>query len=58
MTIPEHGHIPIPLQTAQVGVTQINGIETLPQPHRRSRLSRIRGTLVKKTGGGDIARRE
>jgi hypothetical protein len=30
MTIPEHGYIPIPLQTAQVGVTQINGIETLP----------------------------
>ena len=37
---------------------QIDGIESLPQPHRRSRLSCIRGALVKKTGRGDIARRE
>jgi hypothetical protein len=58
MTIPEQGHIPIPLQTAPVGAIQINGIKTLPQPHRRSRLSCIRGTLVKKTGRGDIACRE
>ena len=58
ITIPEHGHIPIPLQIAQMGATQIDGIEGLPQPHRRSRLSCIRGTLVKKTRRGDIARRE
>ncbi len=58
MTIPEHGHIRIPVQTAPMGGVQIDGIESLPQPHRRSRLSCIRGALVKKTGRGDIARRE
>jgi hypothetical protein len=50
MTIPEHGHIRIPVQTAPMGGVQIDGIESLPQPHRRSRLSCIRGALVKKTG--------
>ena len=39
MTIPEHGHIRIPVQTAPMGGVQIDGIESLPQPHRRSRLS-------------------
>src|ERR1700739_2306769 len=61
MTIPEHGHIRIPVQTAPMGGVQIDGIERLTQPHRRSRLSSlrcIRGALVKKTGRGDIARRE
>ncbi len=30
MTIPEHGHIRIPVQTAQMGAIQIDGIESLP----------------------------
>ena len=54
-TIPGRGHVPVPLQTAHVGAIQIDGIESLPQSHRRSRLSCIRGTLVKKTGRGYIA---
>jgi hypothetical protein len=57
MTIPEHGYIPIPLQTAQVGVTQINGIETLPNL-TAARASPASAARVKKTDGGDIARRE
>src|SRR6202030_3313622 len=48
MTIPEHGHIRIPVQTAPMGGVQIDEIESFPQPHRRSRLSCIRGALVKK----------
>ena len=58
MTIPEHRHFRIPVQTAQMGAIQIDGIESLPQPNRRSGLPCTRGTLVEKTGRSDIARRE
>jgi hypothetical protein len=30
MTIPEHGHMRIPVQTTQMGAIQIDGIESLP----------------------------
>jgi hypothetical protein len=53
-TIPEHGRARIPLQTVQMGVIQIDGIESLSQSHRRSRFSSIRGALVMKTCRGDI----
>ena len=56
MTIPEHGHIRIPVQTAPMGGVQIDGIESFPKPHRRSRLSCIRGALVKKTGSNTSIR--
>ncbi|HEY2538664.1 MAG TPA: hypothetical protein VGI28_04090, partial [Stellaceae bacterium] len=58
MTIPEHGRTRIALQTTQMGVIQIDGIESLPQPQRGLRLSCIGGALEKKTCRGDIARCE
>jgi hypothetical protein len=57
-TIPEQRHPQIAGHTTQTGVANEERVESLPQPHRRSRFSTISCVFVKKACRGNIARRE